>query len=142
MDVELFVLDAKYVFMSKIIINSPNAPAPVGPYNHSVLANGTLYISGQIALDPSTGELVQDSIEDETHQVLKNLGAILETAGLSYEDILKCSVFVSDMNMYGRINAVYAQYFKEETAPARELVEVANLPKFVNVEISAIAVKA
>lgn len=142
MDVELFVLDTKYVFMSKIIINSPNAPAPVGPYNHSVLANGTLYISGQIALDPKTGELVQDSIEDETHQVLKNLGAILETAGLSYEDILKCSVFVSDMNMYGRINAVYAQYFKEETAPARELVEVANLPKFVNVEISAIAVKA
>ena len=128
--------------MSKIIINSPNAPAPVGPYNHSTLANNTLYISGQIALDPKTGELVQDTIEDETHQVLKNLGAILETAELSFDDVLKCTVFVSDMNMYGRINAVYAQYFKEETAPARELVEVANLPKFVNVEISAIAVKA
>lgn len=128
--------------MSKIIINSPNAPAPVGPYNHSVLANNTLYVSGQIAIDPASGELVQDSIEDETHQVLKNLGAILETAGLTFEDVLKCSVFVSDMNMYSRINAVYAQYFKEETAPARELVEVANLPKFVNVEISAIAVKS
>lgn len=128
--------------MSKVIINSPNAPAPVGPYNHSVLANNTLYVSGQIAINPATGELVQDSIEEETHQVLKNLGAILETAGLGFEDVLKCSVFVADMNMYGRINAVYAQYFKEETAPARELVEVANLPKFVNVEISAIAVKA
>ena len=128
--------------MSKVIINSPNAPAPVGPYNHSVLANNTLYVSGQIAINPATGELVQDSIEDETHQVLKNLGAILETAGLGFEDVLKCSVFVADMNMYGRINAVYAQYFKEETAPARELIEVANLPKFVNVEISAIAVKA
>lgn len=127
--------------MSKEIINSPNAPAPVGPYNHSVLANNTLYISGQIALDPASGELVQDSIEEETHQVLKNLGAILETAGMTYENILKCSVFVSDMNMYSRINAVYAEYFNEESAPARELVEVANLPKFVNVEISAIASK-
>ena len=127
--------------MSKKIINSPNAPAPVGPYNHSVLANNTLYISGQIALNPANGELMQASIEEETHQVLKNLGAILETAGMGYEDVLKCSVFVSDMNMYGRINAVYAEYFKEDSAPARELVEVANLPKFVNVEISAIASK-
>ncbi|MCL4133532.1 UNVERIFIED_CONTAM: hypothetical protein GTU68_067525 [Idotea baltica] len=127
--------------MSKEIINSPNAPAPVGPYNHSVLANNTLYISGQIAINPANGELIQASIEEETHQVLKNLGAILETAGMTYENILKCSVFVSDMNMYGRINAVYAEYFNEDTAPARELVEVANLPKFVNVEISAIASK-
>ena len=127
--------------MSKKIINSPNAPAPVGPYNHSVLANNTLYISGQIALNPENGELMQASIEEETHQVLKNLGAILETAGMGYEDVLKCSVFVADMNMYGRINAVYAEYFKEDSAPARELVEVANLPKFVNVEISAIASK-
>jgi len=127
--------------MSKQIINSPNAPAPVGPYNHSVLANNTLYISGNIAINPANGELVLDTIENETHQVLKNLGAILEAAGMTYEDVLKCSVFVSDMKMYGRINAVYAEYFNEDAAPARELVEVANLPKFVNVEISAIASK-
>ena len=96
-------------------------------------------MSGQIAINPSTGELVTTDIEAETHQVLKNIGAILEEAGTSFENVLKCSVFVADMNMYGRINAVYAQYFNEATAPARELVEVGNLPKFVNVEISAIA---
>jgi len=96
-------------------------------------------MSGQIAIDPNTGELVSDSIEAETHQVMKNIKAILTEAGLGFEHILKCSVFVSDMNMYGRINAVYAEYFDEATAPARELVEVANLPKFVNIEISVIA---
>jgi len=125
----------------KKIINTKNAPAPVGPYNQSVLFNGVLYCSGQIALNPANGELVTDTIEAETHQVLKNLGAVLAEAGMSYENILKCSVFVSDMNLYSRINAVYAEYFDEETAPARELVEVANLPKFVNIEISAIAGK-
>jgi 2-iminobutanoate/2-iminopropanoate deaminase len=125
----------------KKIINSANAPSPVGPYNHSVLVGDTLYISGQIALDPKTGALLTENIETETRQVMKNLGEILKTAEMSFEDIVKCSVFVSDMNMYSRINAVYAEYFDEKTAPARELVEVANLPKFVNVEISAIAVK-
>lgn len=123
----------------KKIINTDNAPAPVGPYNQSVQHGNTLYISGQIAIEPSTGELVMNDIETETHQVLKNLGAILKTAGLGYENILKCSVFVADMKMYSRINAVYAEYFPEDSAPARELVEVANLPKFVNIEISAIA---
>jgi len=127
--------------MTKEIKNTNLAPAPVGPYNQAVLANGTLYISGQIALDPSNEELIMDSIESETHQVMKNLKAILTNAGMNYEDIVKCSVFVKDMGMYGRINAVYAEYFPEDTAPARELVEVANLPKYVNVEISAIAVK-
>ncbi|RMG86789.1 MAG: RidA family protein [Bacteroidetes bacterium] len=123
----------------KKIINTDQAPAPVGPYNQSVAHNGTLYISGQIAIDPATGNLVSDSIEAETRQVLKNLGAILKAAGCSYEDVLKCSVFVADMNQYARINAVYAEFFDEKNAPARELVEVANLPKFVNIEISAIA---
>ena len=123
----------------KKIINTLNAPAPVGPYNQSVLAGNTLYVSGQIAIVPETGEIELSSVEAETHQVLKNLGAILTEAGLGYEDVVKCSVFVSDMNNYSRINAVYAEYFKEDTAPARELVEVANLPKFVGVEISAIA---
>lgn len=124
----------------KKIINTNNAPAPVGPYNQSVLANGTLYMSGQIAIDPSTGNLILENIEDETHQVFKNIKAVLTEAGMTLENVVKCSVFVADMAMYGRINAVYAQYFDEETAPARELVEVANLPKYVNVEISCIAV--
>ena len=123
----------------KKIINTSNAPAPVGPYNQAIVHNGTLYASGQIAINPATGELVTSSIEDETHQVMANIKAILTEAGLSFEDVIKCSVFVSDMNNYSRINAVYAEYFNEDTAPARELVEVANLPKFVNIEISIIA---
>ena len=126
--------------MGKQIINSGLAPSPVGPYNQSVKVGNTLYLSGQIAIDQSSGNLITDNIEDETHQVMKNIGYVLEAAGMNYENIVKCSVFVADMNMYGRINAVYATYFNEETAPARELVEVANLPKFVNVEISCIAV--
>ena len=97
-----------------------------------------MYVSGQIAIDPATGNLVTDNIEDETHQVMKNIGNILKEAGVSFENVLKASVFVSDMKMYGRINAIYAEYFDEDTAPARELVEVANLPKFVNIEISVI----
>ncbi len=125
----------------KTIINAPEAPAPVGPYNHSVLAGNTLYVSGQIAIDQSTGQLVMDTIENETHQVMKNMGFILAAAGMTYENIVKCSIFVSDMENYGRINTVYASYFNEVTAPARELVQVANLPRYVNVEISCIAVK-
>jgi 2-iminobutanoate/2-iminopropanoate deaminase len=125
----------------KTIINAPLAPAPVGPYNHSVLAGDTLYVSGQIAINQTKGRLVLDNIEEETHQVMKNLGHILTEAGMTYENIVKCSVFVADMEQYGRINAVYATYFDEATAPARELVQVANLPKYVNVEISCIAVK-
>lgn len=125
----------------KTIISTSKAPSAVGAYNQAVLASGTLYVSGQIAIDPTTGSLVLDSIEGETHQVMQNLGSVLEEAGMSYENIVKCSVFVSDMEMYSRINAVYASYFDEETAPARELVEVANLPKYVNVEISCISVK-
>ena len=123
----------------KKIINTTTAPAPVGPYNQSVMVGNLLFVSGQIALNPESGELVMDSIESETHQVMKNLGAILSEAGMNYENIVKASVFVSDMNNYSKINAVYATYFDEATAPARELVEVANLPKFVNIEISVIA---
>ncbi|MGB1217157.1 MAG: Rid family detoxifying hydrolase [Saprospiraceae bacterium] len=121
------------------IINTTNAPAPVGPYNQSVAHNGVLYVSGQIAINPSTGELLLDDIETETHQVMKNLKAILDEAGATWSDVLKCSVFVSDMGNYARINNVYATYFDEKNAPARELVEVANLPKYVNVEISLMA---
>lgn len=125
----------------KKIVNTSNAPAPVGPYNQATSFNGMLFVSGQIALDPATGELIQDSIESETHQVMKNLQNVLAEAGMTFEDVLKASVFVADMNNYSRINAIYAEYFNEDTAPARELVEVANLPKFVNIEISVIAAK-
>ena len=123
----------------KKITNTSNAPLPIGPYNQATSSNGLLFVSGQIALDPATGDLVMDTIEVETHQVLKNVGAILEAAGSSFEKVLKVSVFVKDMNMFGRINVVYAEYFQADTAPARELVEVAELPKFVNIEISVIA---
>jgi len=123
------------------IINSPEAPAPVGPYNHSVKAGNTLYVSGQIAIDQNTGSLVMETIEAETHQVLKNMGYILKAAGMDFNDVVKCTVFVADMEQYSSINAVYATYFDEASAPARELVQVANLPKYVNVEISCIAFK-
>ncbi len=125
----------------KKILNTDKAPKPVGPYNQSVMAGNTLYISGQIALDPNNGALVINSIEEETHQVMKNLAAILDNAGLTFEDVVKCSVFVKNMQHYTRINTVYASYFDEESAPVRALVEVSALPKYVNVEISAIAVK-
>lgn len=124
----------------KTIINTNQAPAPVGPYNQSVRFGNMLFVSGQIAIDPSTNTLPDGlSVEAETEQVMQNLKAILEEAGLGFEDVLKVSVFVSDMNNYSKINGVYAKYFQEDTAPARELVEVANLPKFVQVEISLIA---
>lgn len=123
----------------KKILNTNNAPAPVGPYNQATAHNGVLYVSGQIAIDPKNGELIMDNIENETTQVMENLKSILDNAGITFEHVLKCSVFVSDMGNYGKINTVYAKYFDEATAPARELVEVANLPKYVNVEISLIA---
>jgi 2-iminobutanoate/2-iminopropanoate deaminase len=126
--------------MSKSIIYTPDAPNPVGPYSQAVLANGTLYVSGQIALHPATGTLVNDSIEAETTRVMENLKAVLQAAGMGFDHVVSCSVFVADIRQYDKINAVYGQYFDEATAPARALVEVANLPKFVNVEISLIAV--
>ncbi len=126
----------------KKIINTKNAPAPIGPYNQAVFAGNMFYISGQIAIQPSTGELLTDDLEKETTLVLENLKAILTEAGLSLTDVVKTSIFMSDMNNFGKINEVYARYFDAETAPARETVEVANLPKFVNVEISAIALKS
>ena len=125
--------------MAKEIINTDQAPSPVGPYNQSVKTGNLLFVSGQIAIDPATGVLIMDDIESETHQVMKNLANILKTAGSSFEQVIKCSVFVTDMGNYAKINAVYASYFNEDTAPARELVEVAALPKYVNVEISLIA---
>jgi 2-iminobutanoate/2-iminopropanoate deaminase len=126
--------------MKKKIVNAHNAPAPIGPYNHANAANGFLFISGQVALNPVTGEMMQNSIQEETRQVLTNLKAIVEVAGGSLLDIVKCSVFVTDMEQYAAINAVYAEFFADDTAPARELVQVSRLPRNANVEISAIAV--
>ncbi|MBK8556097.1 MAG: RidA family protein [Lewinellaceae bacterium] len=121
------------------MVKTPNAPLPIGPYNQATLWNNVLFVSGQIAIDPASGALIMESIESETHQVLQNVRAILEAAGSGLDKVLKASVFVKDMNMFGRINAVYAEYFEEATAPARELVQVSELPKFVNIEISVIA---
>ncbi|WP_299325101.1 RidA family protein [uncultured Maribacter sp.] len=125
----------------KKIINTVNAPAPIGPYNQATLSNGTLYISGQIPLDPKSGELISGDIKLETKQSMENLKAILTEAEMTFENVVKSSIFLSDMNQFTEVNEVYASYFNAETAPARETVEVANLPKFVNVEISMIAVK-
>ncbi|WP_421763314.1 RidA family protein [Ekhidna sp.] len=122
----------------KEIINSSKAPAPIGPYSQAVKAGNTLYVSGQIPIDQSTGKLIEGTIEEETDQVMKNLQFILEEAGLSFERILKCSIFVSSMNDFARINEIYGKYFNDNP-PARETVEVSGLPKGVNVEISCIA---
>jgi 2-iminobutanoate/2-iminopropanoate deaminase len=125
----------------KKIVTTTKAPAPIGPYNQAVLSGNTLYTSGQIAINPITGELVLSSIKEETKQVMENLKEVLAAAEMTFENVIKTSIFISDMNNFGEINKIYGEYFNEETAPARETVEVANLPKFVNVEISAIAIK-
>jgi 2-iminobutanoate/2-iminopropanoate deaminase len=125
----------------KKIITTAKAPAPIGPYNQAVLSGNTLYTSGQIAINPENGELVLDSIKVETKQVMENMKEVLAAAEMTFENVIKTSIFISDMNNFSEINAVYGSYFNEETAPARETVEVANLPKCVNVEISAIAIK-
>ncbi|HSJ66632.1 MAG TPA: RidA family protein [Anditalea sp.] len=124
----------------KQIINSSSAPAPIGPYSQAVIAGNTLYVSGQIALDAETGELINENITEETHAVMKNLDAILREAGYLFEDVVKCSIFIKSMDDFVTINEAYGQYFKQNP-PARETVEVSKLPKNVNVEISCIAVK-
>ncbi|MEM8939672.1 MAG: RidA family protein [Bacteroidota bacterium] len=123
----------------KEIIHSEKAPAPLGPYSQAVKAANTLYISGQIPIDQETGKLVDTSIEDETEQVMINIQNILEEAALDFSNVVKCSIFVSDMNNFSRVNAIYGKYF-QGNPPARETVEVSGLPKDVNIEISCIAV--
>lgn len=125
----------------KKIINSKNAPEPIGPYNQSVKFGEILFTSGQIALDLD-GNLIDDNIENETHQVFKNLKAILDEAELSFKDVLKVSIFLKDMKDFEKVNKVYAMYFTADVAPARETVQVAKLPKNVNIEISLIAGKS
>lgn len=125
----------------KKIIRTSKAPAPLGPYNQAVLSNDTLYMSGQIGININTGEMVLDDIKSETTQVMQNLKAVLEAADMSFENVVKTSIFISNMDDFVLINEVYGSYFNENTAPARETVQVARLPKDVNVEISMIAVK-
>lgn len=125
----------------KKVINTPNAPAPIGPYNQAILSGNTLYLSGQIALNVETNKLILDDIKAESKQVMENLKAVLNAADMSFDNVVKSTIFISDMNDFLQINEVYGSYFEDANAPARETVQVAKLPKNVNVEISMIAVK-
>ena len=127
--------------MKKKIITTLRAPAPIGPYNQAVFINNTLYFSGQIPLIPETMELVEGDIKNETQRGMQNLEAVLDAAEMNFENVVKTSIFLSDMNNFGKVNEIYASYFDNETAPARETVAVKTLPKSVRVEISMIAVK-
>jgi 2-iminobutanoate/2-iminopropanoate deaminase len=125
---------------SRTPVTTPRAPAAIGPYSQGILASGTLWCSGQIALKPDNGSLVTGDIEAETERVLDNLGAVLEAASMSYENVARCTVYLADINDYGAVNEVYARYFSD-AKPAREAVEVANLPRGARVEISCVAVR-
>jgi 2-iminobutanoate/2-iminopropanoate deaminase len=127
--------------MSKTVIYSKNAPEPIGPYSQAIQAANMLFISGQIAIDPSSGNIDKTDIQAETTQVMKNLEKILDAAGLNFGHVVKCSIFLKDMNNFPKVNEVYGQYFQQQP-PARETVEVSRLPKDVNVEISCIAVRS
>lgn len=124
----------------KKVIQIPGAPAPIGPYSQAILVNDTLYVSGQIPADPASGKIVSDSIESSTHQVMKNILALVNEAGMSVENIVKCSIFLDDLNNFDQVNEIYASYFRS-LPPARETVQVSRLPKDVTIEISCIAVK-
>jgi 2-iminobutanoate/2-iminopropanoate deaminase len=126
--------------MNKTIINTPDAPAPIGPYSQAILTGNMLFISGQVCIDPATGELKNKDIQEETHRVMHNLKAILTAAGMDFSNVVKTNIFITDMHRFSELNEVYGKYF-ERDFPARETVQVSALPKFVNVEISMIAVK-
>jgi len=130
----------KYFSKMKKEIKTNNAPSPIGPYSQAVLHNNMLFVSGQIAINSETNQLINNTIEEETHQVMKNIGAILNEVNLEFSDIIKCSIFIKDMNQFSAINMIYGSYFTPPY-PARETVEVSCLPKNVNVEISVIAAK-
>ena len=126
--------------MTKIIVNTPNAPAPIGPYNQAILTGNLLFISGQVALKPGTGELATADIIEETHQVMQNLKAVLTEAEMDFGNVVKATIFLSNMDLFGQVNEIYGKYFSGDF-PARETVAVKGLPKNVNVEISMIAAK-
>ena len=132
--------------MNKKIVNTTDAPAPIGPYNQAIMAGDTLYISGQVCIDPQTGQLANKDVQEETHRVMQNLQAILKHAGMDFKNVVKTTIFITDMNRFSEVNGVYERYFDCDLPdvpvfPARETVQVSALPKFVNVEISMIAVK-
>ncbi len=124
----------------KTVVNTPNAPAPIGPYSQAVLSNGMLLVSGQIPIDPATGKVVEGGVEAQARQVMKNLGSILNAAGMDFSNVVKCSIFLTDMGDFPKVNSVYGEHFKADP-PARETVQVCKLPMLVDVEISCIAVK-
>ena len=124
----------------KNIVKTTNAPAPIGPYSQAVKSGNTLYTSGQIAINPKTGKLEMDSIELETHQVMNNMKAVLNEANMNFDNVVKTSIFILNMDNFSRINEIYGQYFTNNF-PARETIEVVRLPKDVNLEISMIAIK-
>jgi 2-iminobutanoate/2-iminopropanoate deaminase len=126
--------------MEKKIINTPGAPSPIGPYSQAIMAGNMLFISGQICLDPATGTLKNKDLQEETHQVMHNLKAILQNAGMDFGQVVKTTIYLTDMGCFAEINEIYGKYFTDNF-PARETVQVSALPKFVNVEISMIAVK-
>lgn len=126
--------------MATTVVNSPEAPEPIGPYSQAILAGNLLFVSGQIAMKRATGNILTGNIEDETTQVMVNLEEILKSAGMTFRNVVKCTIFLTDIGYFPRVNEVYGQYFKENP-PARETVEVRRLPRDVNVEISCIAVK-
>ena len=126
--------------MKKIIINTKNAPAPIGPYNQAIKIDNMLFVSGQVAINPKNNELIQSSISDETDQVMKNLSAILEEANMDFRNVVKTTIFLSNMSYFNEVNNIYGSYLKKGQEPARETVAVKTLPKEVNVEISIIAV--
>jgi 2-iminobutanoate/2-iminopropanoate deaminase len=136
---EIHSICASKTLAMKQIIKTDKAPAPIGPYNQAVKTSDHLYISGQIPIDPATNELIEGSIKDEAHRVMQNLQAILEEAKLTFEHVVKTTIFLSDMNLFAAVNEIYGSYFKGDY-PARETVAVKGLPKGVNVEISMIAV--
>ena len=124
--------------MKKLIFTN-EAPAPIGPYNQAIMFGNTLYTSGQIAIHPTSGELITSTIELETEQVMQNLKAVLEAAKMTFENVIKTTIYITNMNDFAKINSVYGKYFNESNAPARETVQVACLPKNVNIEISVVA---
>jgi 2-iminobutanoate/2-iminopropanoate deaminase len=126
--------------MNKTIINTSNAPSPIGPYSQAIQTGDTLFISGQICIDPASGNLKNKDVQEETHQVMHNLKAILQQAGMDFGNVIKTTIFITDMHRFAEVNEVYGKYFKT-AFPARETVQVSALPKFANVEISMIAVK-
>ncbi|SRR5260221_13817812 len=126
--------------MNKTVINTSEAPAPIGPYNQAILAGNMLFISGQVCIDPANGQLKNKDLQEETHQVMHNLKAILQNAEMTFSNVVKTTIFLTDMHRFGEVNEIYGKYFSD-SFPARETVQVSALPKFVNVEISMIAVK-